>query len=433
MNTVGKPGKLGEQVRCVVSVSMLTEGWDTNSVTHILGVRAFGTQLLCEQVVGRGLRRVSYDPDAENRFAPEYANVFGIPFSFAQESAGVITTVPPKPARRVYALPERAKLEIRFPRLVGYRVKLPSDRLRWMWDRDSRFVLSPAEMPTRARIADLIGGGETITLENYMDQRLPTAAFHVAGHALRTRFRDEQGNLKPYLFPQLLAATKEWLASQLACTGGTRPGLFLWKGLADEAVLRIYNACVRGGLNHSIDEETGGTGARAILLPVIDPYNPSGSSRFVDMRTSKDMLWTTAADRCHINLVVADSEWELAFCETLETALSGMVLSYVKNHGLHFEVPYAVAGGERRYRPDFILTVDEGRGASDPLHLIVEIKGFRGIDAQNKREAVDTHWIPAVNNHGGFGQWAFIEIGDAVRAEEMIRGFLMQRAERAAA
>jgi type III restriction enzyme len=209
MNTVGKPGKLGEQVRCVVSVSMLTEGWDTNSVTHILGVRAFGTQLLCEQVVGRGLRRVSYDPGTGNLFSPEYANVFGIPFSFAQENQGAITTVPPKPARRVYALPERQKLEIRFPRVVGYRVRLPSDRLRWTWDQDSRFVLSPAELPTRARVEDLIGAGETITLDDYMDQRLPTVAFHVAGHALRTRFRDEDGNLKPYLFPQLLAATKE--------------------------------------------------------------------------------------------------------------------------------------------------------------------------------------------------------------------------------
>jgi len=433
MNTVGRPGRLGEQVRCVVSVSMLTEGWDTNTVTHILGVRAFGTQLLCEQVVGRGLRRVSYDPDADGMFRPEYANIFGIPFSFAQHKEGESTYVPPKPARRVYAVPERSALEIRFPKVSGYRVKLPDDRLRWVWDQDSRFTLSPDRTPTRAEVRDIIGGGEVITLDNYMEQRPATVAFHIAGHALRTHFRDDAGNLKPFLFPHLLKAAREWLETQLTCTGGTKPGLFLWRGLADEAALRIYNACVRGGLDRSVDEGPGGALARAVLMPVIDPYNPTGSSRFVDLRTSKDMLWETRPDRCHVNLVVADSDWERGFCEVVENALSDVVLAYVKNHGLGFEVPYAIAGGERRYRPDFILKVDDGHGAGDPLSLVAEIKGYRRIDAQNKREAMDTHWVPAVNNHGGFGRWAFIEIGDVYRAEEMIRAFLAKRPTVAAA
>jgi type III restriction enzyme len=168
MNTVGKPGRLGEQVRCVVSVSMLTEGWDTSTVTHILGVRAFGTQLLCEQVVGRGLRRLSYDPDAEGMLRPsEYANIFGIPFSFAQHNQGETTYRPPKPTRRVYALSERAEaLEIRFPRVAGYRVKLPGDRLRWVWDQDSRFTLTSDRTPTRAEVQDILGAGELITLDN---------------------------------------------------------------------------------------------------------------------------------------------------------------------------------------------------------------------------------------------------------------------------
>jgi len=433
MNTVGKPGRLGEQVRCVVSVSMLTEGWDTSTVTHILWVRAFGTQLLCEQVVGRGLRRLSYDPDAEGMLRPsEYANIFGIPFSFAQHNQGETTYRPPKPTRRVYALPEREALEIRFPRVAGYRVKLPGDRLRWVWDQDSRFNLDPDRTPTRAEVQDILGAGEIITLDNYMDQRPSTVAFHVAGHALRSRFRDEAGNLKPFLFPQLLKATREWLDTQLTCTGGTKPGLFLWRTLADEAAQLIYNACVRGRLDQSADEP-GGAGGRAILLPVMDPYNPTGSSRFVDLRTSKELLWTTRADRCHVNLVVGDSEWELGFCETIENALGDVVLAYVKNHSLGFEVPYAAAGSERRCRPDFTLRIDDGSGPDDPLHLVVEIKGYRRIDAQNKRQATETHWVPAVNNHGGFGRWAFLEIGDVHRAEEMIRTVLARRVAKEAA
>jgi type III restriction enzyme len=434
MNSVGKPGRLGEQVRCVVSVSMLTEGWDANTVTHILGVRAFGTELLCEQVVGRGLRRVSYDPDEDGMLRPaEYANIFGIPFSFAQHKEGAVTYRPPKPTRRVYALPEREASDLGFPRVAGYRVKLPSDRLRWVWDEDSQFTLSPDQTPTRAEVQDILGSGEIITLDNYMDQRPTTVAFHIAGHALRSPFRDESGNLKPFLFPQLLRATREWLDTQLTCTGGTKPGLFLWQSLADQAALKIYNACVRGGPDQSVDQEPGGAPGQGMLLPVIDSYNPMGSSRFVDMQTSKDLLWKTAADRSHVNLVVCDSDWEAGFCETLENALGDIVSSYVKNHGLGFEVPYAVAGGERRYRPDFILKVEDGNGPDDPLFLVVEIKGYRGIDAQNKREAMDTHWVPAVNNHGGFGRWAFLEIRDAYQAEEMIRGFLARRAPRQAA
>jgi type III restriction enzyme len=391
MNTVGKPGRLGEQVRCVVSVSMLTEGWDASTVTHILGVRAFGTELLCEQVVGRGLRRVSYDPDEDGMLRPsEYANIFGIPFSFAQHREGASTYRPPKPSRRVHALPERDALEIRFPRVAGYRVKLPSDRLRWVWDGDSRFTLNPEATPTRAEVNDILGAGEVITLDNYMDQRPVTVAFHVAGHALRSRFRDDSGNLKPYLFPQLLRATRDWLETQLTCTGGTKPGLFLWKSLADEAALRIYNACVRGGLEGSVDDTPGGAVGRGVLLPVVDPYNPTGSSRFVDMQTSRELLWTTRTDRCQVNLVVGDSEWELGFCETLENALDDVVLAYVKNHGLGFEVPYAVAGGERRYRPDFVLN---SMTATAPAIRFISSSRSRAIAASTRRTSA-RRWTP---------------------------------------
>src|SRR4030088_3527957 len=152
MNTVGKYGQLGGAIRCVVSVSMLTEGWDANTVTHVLGVRAFGTQLLCEQVIGRALRRQSYDLNEEGLFNVEYADVLGIPFDFAAKPV-VAPPQPPRETIKVKAMrPERDALEIRFPRVVGYRIELPADRLEAKFNEDSTLVLTP----------DLVGATETL-------------------------------------------------------------------------------------------------------------------------------------------------------------------------------------------------------------------------------------------------------------------------------
>lgn len=148
MNTVGKQGKLGEQIRCVVSVSMLTEGWDANTVTHILGVRAFGTQLLCEQVVGRALRRISYAPNSDGKYEPEYAEVYGVPFSFIPCSGSTTEPKPPKRSTRVHALEERAEREIVFPRIVGYRWEVGSERLEAEFTVQSKMSLSPRDIPT---------------------------------------------------------------------------------------------------------------------------------------------------------------------------------------------------------------------------------------------------------------------------------------------
>jgi type III restriction enzyme len=140
MNTVGKPDRLGGSIRYVVSVSMLTEGWDANTVTHILGVRAFGTQLLCEQVIGRALRRQSYELNADSKFNVEYADVLGIPFDFNAQPV----TVEPQPPRETILVqavrPERDCLEIQFPRVTGYRVELPEDRLDAAFDETSRLA-----------------------------------------------------------------------------------------------------------------------------------------------------------------------------------------------------------------------------------------------------------------------------------------------------
>ena len=411
MNTVGTPGRLGADVRCVVSVSMLTEGWDTNTVTHVLGVRAFGTELLCEQVVGRGLRRVSYDLNENGLMDPEYANIFGIPFSFAMDKKDAVTTKPPKETKQVRAIPERLgenpQLEIRFPRVQGYRIRLPAELGSWKWNDDSGMSVDQSLTPTRATIEDLLGGGEVITLDNVMQQRVPTAAFHIAGHALRTKFRDEDGNLKPYLFPRLLAAAKDWLTTRVTYSDGMGPGIFLWKPVAEKAAVKLYNGFVAGG-----EQEEGDP----VVLPILHPYNTEGSTSHVEFRSSKP-VYETGDTRCHINYVVGDSGWELHLAETLEQMQE--VRAYAKNHALNFEVPYAVPGGERRYLPDFIVKVDDG--GADLLNLIVEVKGERDALDALKVEAMQTHWLPAVRNDGRFGRWDFVEVRDPYAAEKTIR------------
>ena len=158
MNTVGKKDRLGESIRCVVSVSMLTEGWDANTVTHVLGVRAFGTQLLCEQVIGRALRRQSYDLNEDNLFNVEYADVFGIPFDFTAKPV-VAPPQPPRETIRVKAMrPERDHLEIRFPRVAGYRVDLPQEKLTATFNDDSILELTTDLVgPTNTRNQGIIG------------------------------------------------------------------------------------------------------------------------------------------------------------------------------------------------------------------------------------------------------------------------------------
>jgi type III restriction enzyme len=172
LNTVGKKGKLGEHVRCVVSVSMLTEGWDANTVTHILGVRAFSTQLLCEQVVGRGLRRVSYAVNDAGRFDPEYADVYGVPFSFIPVAGVPIERASPtkRPGTKVQAVPERLVgrpwLEINFPRVIGYRYDVPPERLAATFDDTHRVVLKTQDIPTRIENAPIVGETAILNLDD---------------------------------------------------------------------------------------------------------------------------------------------------------------------------------------------------------------------------------------------------------------------------
>lgn len=409
MNTVGKPGRLGDSIRCVVSVSMLTEGWDANTVTHVLGVRAFGTQLLCEQVIGRALRRQSYDLNEENLFNVEYADVLGIPFDFTAKPV-IAPPQPPRETIQVKAVrPERDHLEIRFPRVHGYRVELPIERLTAEFNEDSVLELSPDLVgPSVTRNAGIIGEGVDLSLEHLQDMRQSTVLFHVTKRLLYTKWRDPGEDPKLHLFGQLKRITRQWLDQCLVCKGGTYPAQLMYQELADMACERIT-----AGITRSL------VGMRPIKA-VLDPYNPTGSTIHVNFTTSKRLRWETDARKSHINWVILDSDWEAEFCRVVEA--HPRVIAYVKNHSLGFEVPYQYGSQTRRYLPDFIVLLHDQNGQT--AHLVIEIKGYRGEDAKEKKSTMETYWIPGVNNLGTYGRWAFAEFTDVFEIEASFRALV---------
>jgi type III restriction enzyme len=415
MNTVGRPGRLGADIRCVVSVSMLTEGWDANTVTHIMGVRAFGTQLLCEQVVGRGLRRMSYEVDPKTGFFPtEYAEVLGVPFSFAQGGSGE-PPPPPPPVTRVRALEERRQLrEIRFPNVEGYRVVFPRKPLKPVFTKDSVMEITPDDVPNITESEPLIGEGITFDLRKDAEQlRLKSVVFDVAGLLLREKFRDEDGSLEVWRYPELVRITEQWFDAYLTTRGKTPKQFLKWRPLAQRAVDRIYRALVG-----SLTDPAGGS--RGLLLPIVNSLNPEGSTRYVDFSTSKQTLIPTTLS--HVNYVVYDKDWEAGFTERLEK-LGDIIVSYVKNHSLHFEVPYEFGGETYRYRPDFIVRLH--RNGTEPINLVVEVKGHRDAKDAAKADTMNKVWIPAVNNAGRYGRWAFEEFPDIpYDIEDRLRGYV---------
>jgi type III restriction enzyme len=404
MNTVGKPGRLGESIRCVVSVSMLTEGWDANTVTHVLGVRAFGTQLLCEQVIGRALRRQSYDLNEEGKFNTEYADVLGIPFDFTAEPV-VSKPAQPRETVQVKAVrPDRDEQEIRFPRVEGYRVEMPEERLEAEFTDDSVLELTPDLVgPSITKNQGIIGEGVDLTLEHLEDTRKSTVLFHLTKRLLYTKYRDPGDEPELHLFGQLKRITRKWMDGYLRCKGGTYPAMLLYQELADMACERITH-----GITRAFQGEKP-------IKAMLDPYNPTGSTNFVNFTTSKELRWETDSRRCHVNWVVCDSSWEAEFCRVLES--HDRVRRYVKNQGLGLEVPYRIGSEARKYLPDFIVQVDDGHGEDDLLNLIVEIKGYRREDAKDKKATMENYWVPGVNHLGTYGRWAFAELTEVFEME----------------
>lgn len=409
MNTVGKTGKLGESVRCVVSVSMLTEGWDANTVTHILGVRAFGTQLLCEQVVGRGLRRRSYAVNKDRMFDAEYAEVYGVPFSFIPSAGSQPNPQPGPTPTRVRALEDRIECEIQFPRVIGYRYQFESEKLTAKFTNDSKMALSTADLPTKTEMQSIIGESSFHELYGLKDERLNKVDFRLAALLMEKYFNDEQSS-KPWLFPQLLTIVREWRETCLTCKDNAFPQMLLMVALAHNAVDKIYRAV------------TPGLEGEKTLLPILRPYDALGSTRYVDFDTARD-VYRTRREKSHISHVVLDSSWEGKLAEVIENELEEVV-HYVKNFQLGFSIPYTFNGQEKSYLPDYILRVDDGHGREDLLNLILEVSGEARKDKAAKVETARNLWIPAINNHSGFGRWAFLEIVDPWDAKNTIRAFV---------
>jgi type III restriction enzyme len=381
---------------------MLTEGWDANTVTHVLGVRAFGTQLLCEQVIGRALRRQSYDLNDQGLFNVEYADVLGIPFDFTAKPVIVTPQVPRETIQVKAVRPERDALEIRFPRVEGYRVELPDERISADFNADSTLELTPDLVgATDTLNSGIIGEAANLNLVHTGDVRPSQVLYELTSYLILQRWRDPGEDPKLNLFGQLKRVTKEWLDGYLICKGGTFPSQLKYKTLADTACNKII-----AGINRKF------VGERPVKA-ILDPYNPTGSTRHVKFNTSKLDRWETDSRRCQINWVILDSDWEAEFCRVAEA--HPKVRAYVKNHNLGLEVPYRCGSEMRKYLPDFIVQIDDGR--PDPLNLIVEIKGFRGEDAKEKKSTMDTYWVPGVNHLTAYGRWAFAEFTDVYKIE----------------
>ena len=424
MNTVGKPGKLGEQIKCVVSVSMLTEGWDANTVTHILGIRAFGTQLLCEQVVGRGLRRMSYCAEPRtletesgttqfDALPTEYAEVYGVPFSFIPCSGSSKDPKPGPMPTHVRALEDRIACEITFPRIDGYRYELPTERLDATFNGKSKLALTTQHVPTKTENRPIVGETSIHTLDDLKKRREQEVTFLIAKLILERYFRDDASAAKPWLFPDLLAIVRRWMIECLVLKDNTFPQLLLLVENANDAADRIYKAIVEAD-----------SGPKR-LMPIPKPYDTVGSTRHVSFDTVR-ATYKTDPNKCHISHVVGDTEsWEQKMAQTLEEMPE--VICYVKNQNLGFFIPYTLNGQQKNYIPDFIARFDDGHGRDNPLNLIVEVSGQAKKEKEAKVSTAQTLWVPAVNNATAWGRWACVEISDPWNAKNSVRQFLSGR------
>lgn len=418
VNTVGKPGLLGGHVRCVVSVSMLTEGWDANTVTHVCGVRAFGSQLLCEQVAGRALRRVSYElrkydaitgeelpegskrtKDVVEKFPPEYAHIIGVPFKTFRGGA-TPPPVAPKPKTTIRALAERKDYEIRFPNIEGYRSSTPDGELRADYTGHYKFRLNFNDIPTETTLGTAVDSQRIVLKSDYRQLRDAQVVYELTRRLIHNKFTDAEGGRQFQLFGPLRDIVRQWYDTQIEVLGGDgsaeqRRLVLFWDD--KETSENIYEGIRKA---NCADER---------ITAILNYYNPEGSTAHVFGSTSKEVYPTV---KSHVNFVVADTDsWEQRAAKVLEEM--PQVQSYVKNHFLGFCIPYWVNGKEHRYAPDFIAQVLTQQG--DLVNLVIEISGFSNDRLGNKdakRYYTEHYWLPAANNIGTYGRWHFVEVSD---------------------
>jgi len=400
MNTVGKKSRLGEGVRCVGSVAMLTEGWDANTVTHILGIRAFRSQLLCEQVVGRGLRRRSYAVNDDGKFEPEYASVYGIPFAFIPSDTAQAEVLPRPPAIEVGAMLGREHLRISFPKLEGYRIEIPDAHLDFAPGADDTFVIGASTVPTWVESAGVVGEAERDNPDPRAF-RTQEVAFGLAKRLLDSHLVASVDDKRPWLFPRLVKICGEWIESCVEVAEGYSVGYLLTNTERQaEAVEAIWGAIVVQVGNR-----------RARLRPMLRRFDPVGATADVSFLTRKAVETTTKSEVSHVTLDgIGGNTWEQILA--LQCELNSDIAAYVKNDHLGFTIPYVHKGRTHSYVPDFLLRLQRREDEGFDRTLIVEVSGGQkspGPTITKARTARDS-WCVAVNNDGGFGRWGYIEI-----------------------
>ncbi len=394
VDTVGRQGQPGEQIQNVISVGMLSEGWDAKTVTHIMGLRAFTSQLLCEQVVGRGLRRTSYEVnDKTGMFEPEYVNIFGVPFTFLpHESDDSVAPKPPTPKTAIEPVAEKAAFEIRWPNVIRiehvYRPRLSLD-----WGRVDRLELNASETAQVAELAPIVDGKpdvsklRSIDLEALAQEYRTQKIIFETARDVYDQMQASWSGSRESLIAQLVNLVEQFLLSdRLLIT----PPLFYQGGAARRLIITLNITKVVQHVWDSVRVEN-----TERLEPVFDRDHPIRS-------TSNVATWYTGkpchfADRSHINMCVYDSTWEAS--EAFELDHSPSVDAWVKNDHLGLEVLYVYRGVVRKYRPDFIIRLKSGN------LLVLETKGQPDEQSRSKRRALE-QWTQAVNQHGGFGRWS---------------------------
>ena len=395
VDTVGRPGRPGGRIQNVISVGMLSEGWDAKTVTHIMGLRAFTSQLLCEQVVGRGLRRTSYDVDPETGFyRPEFVNIFGVPFTFLphEETEGT----PPPPAKhrtRIEPVLEQKRFEIDWPNVVridqayGSRLTLDTAAV-------PPLRLAAHEIRTRAELAPTVDGKfdlahiDEIELEELgRRHRMQTIAFRMAAEVF-DQLKPGWPGSREALLGQLVRIVERFLDSGRIAI---EPRVFAEEPLRRRILLTLSMPTIVQHLFDAIRVEN--TSSRKLVL---DRERP--------IRSTGDMLpWYSSkpchpAERSHVNFCALDSTWEASEAFALDH--DPHVDAWVKNDHLGFEVHYLFQGGVHKYRPDFLIRLANG------VRLVLEVKGEDSPQNRTKREFLG-EWVDAVNEHGGFGRWAW--------------------------
>jgi len=393
----------GRDIRCIVSVGMLTEGWDCNTVTHIIGLRPFMSQLLCEQVVGRGLRRASYviDPDT-GKFSEEVAKIFGVPFEVIPFKANVGGPTKPKEKRHhVYAVPNKEKLRIVFPRIEGYSQSIRS-HVTIDWENEPVFQLDPINIPPEVQMKaalpansgrpSLSGPGrlEDVSLNPFRQKRRKQElVFELATTLTKEYVALGDNELSPHvLFPQLIKIVRRYLDKKIF----VRPPADLM-----DIFLSPYYGWVIENLVQAIQPDI--SRGEAPEVPKYERHRKPGSTDEVDFWTSREVR---EVDKSHLNYVVADTKkWEQSAAYFIDT--HPLTDSFVKNSGLGFAIPYFHNGLSHDYVPDFIVRLETETEAEN--YLIIETKGFDPLEGVKSAAAI--RWVKAVNEDGKFGRWQY--------------------------